>query len=139
MDMIGQRCKQSAAGLAGGLRAADDLWCRIRAVLVRQHPALLVILASLQLRGRRGAPLPTRPTDCMKTIQIRDVPDDVHEQLHRRAQEAGTSIVEFLRNELRAIAGQVPVSGVLRRAERRDGGVSADAVIAAVRSARESA
>jgi hypothetical protein len=75
----------------------------------------------------------------LKTIQIRDVPDDVHKQLHRHAEDAGMSLVKFLREALKTVANRVPVAGVLSRSERRSGGVSADAVVAAVRSARESA
>ena len=36
----------------------------------------------------------------MATIQIRDVPDDVHRTYHRRAAEAGMSLQEFLLSEL---------------------------------------
>ena len=33
----------------------------------------------------------------MATIQIRDIPDDVHESLQRRAQQAGQSLQSFMR------------------------------------------
>jgi len=36
----------------------------------------------------------------MATIQVRDVPDDVHRTYRRRAAEAGMSLQEFLRAEL---------------------------------------
>jgi len=36
----------------------------------------------------------------MATIQIRDVPDDVHRVYRRRAAAAGMSLQEFLRDEL---------------------------------------
>ncbi|MDX1620320.1 MAG: hypothetical protein R3320_04980 [Nitriliruptorales bacterium] len=36
----------------------------------------------------------------MATIQIRDVPDDVHRTYHRRAAEAGMSLQEYLLAEL---------------------------------------
>ena len=36
----------------------------------------------------------------MATIQIRDVPDDVHRTYRRRAAEAGMSLQEFLLSEL---------------------------------------
>jgi plasmid stability protein len=35
----------------------------------------------------------------MATIQIRNVPDDVHRVYRRRAAEAGMSLQEFLRDE----------------------------------------
>lgn len=36
----------------------------------------------------------------MATIQVRDVPDDVHRVYRRRAAEAGMSLQEFLLSEL---------------------------------------
>ena len=36
----------------------------------------------------------------MATIQIRDVPEDVHRTYHRRAAEAGMSLQEYLLSEL---------------------------------------
>lgn len=36
----------------------------------------------------------------MATIQVRDVPDDVHRTYRRRAAAAGMSLQEFLRKEL---------------------------------------
>jgi len=33
----------------------------------------------------------------MATIQVRDIPDDVHEELQRQAREAGQSLQSFMR------------------------------------------
>ena len=33
----------------------------------------------------------------MATIQVRDIPDDVHEELQRRARESGQSLQAFMR------------------------------------------
>ena len=33
----------------------------------------------------------------MATIQIRDIPDDVHEQLQRQARDAGQSLQAYMR------------------------------------------
>ena len=36
----------------------------------------------------------------MATIQIRDIPDDVHEDLQRQAREAGQSLQAFMRERI---------------------------------------
>ena len=41
---------------------------------------------------------------CMPNIQVRDVPDDVHRELVRRAELAGQSLQQYLEAQLRAIA-----------------------------------
>lgn len=41
-----------------------------------------------------------------RIIQVRDVPDDVHEALARRADLLGQSLSEYLRSELTRIAGR---------------------------------
>jgi plasmid stability protein len=38
------------------------------------------------------------------TIQIRDVPDDVHEELQRRAREAGQSLQAYMREQITSSA-----------------------------------
>ena len=40
----------------------------------------------------------------MATIQIRDVPDDVHEELQRRAREAGQSLQAYMREQITTTA-----------------------------------
>ena len=36
----------------------------------------------------------------MATIQVRDVPDDVHEELQERAREAGQSLQAYMREQI---------------------------------------
>ena len=38
----------------------------------------------------------------MATIQIRDIPDDVHEELQRRARAAGQSLQAYMRDQITA-------------------------------------
>ncbi|HZI97518.1 MAG TPA: hypothetical protein VFD41_08340 [Actinomycetales bacterium] len=60
----------------------------------------------------------------MATIQIRDVPDDVHRVYRRRAAEAGMSLQEYLRAELtRQAATKTPAELVaeVRRRRRIEG------------------
>jgi hypothetical protein len=56
-----------------------------------------------------------------KTIQIRDLDDDVYRVLAARASEAGISVPELLRAEATRIAGRPSVKEWLERTRRRDG------------------
>lgn len=67
-----------------------------------------------------------------KTIQIRDVPDDVYAGLRRRAAEEGTSVPELLRNEAARLAGQPSVRAWLASTQRRSSAIDAPAVVAAL-------
>jgi plasmid stability protein len=75
----------------------------------------------------------------LKTIQIRNVPDDVHRALRMRAAAAGVSLSELALDELTIAATRPPIAEVLRRADARAGGPTTEAVVAAVRSMREGA
>lgn len=72
-----------------------------------------------------------------KTVQVRDVPDDVHAQLRSRAAAAGASLSEYLLRELIELAGRPAVSDVLRRAHERSGGSSTADIVATVRRGRD--
>jgi plasmid stability protein len=54
-------------------------------------------------------------------VQIRDVPDDVHAELRRRAAAAGMSLSDFIKAELQRLARRPSVAEVLDRAARRAG------------------
>jgi hypothetical protein len=56
-----------------------------------------------------------------KTIQIRDVDDDVYEALSQRAAEVGLSVPEFLRRETARIAARPSLAQWLERTRRRGG------------------
>jgi antitoxin FitA len=58
----------------------------------------------------------------MPSVQIKNVPPDVHRVLRRRAAEAGQSLQEFLLAELTHWASQPTMDEVLRRAGDRAGG-----------------
>jgi plasmid stability protein len=73
----------------------------------------------------------------MKTIQVRNVPDDVHRELRTRAAAAGVSLSDYALGELERVAAHPPVADVLARARSRAGGTSADAIVAAVRDGRD--
>jgi hypothetical protein len=59
---------------------------------------------------------------CMPNVQVRDVPDDVHEALIRRAEQAGQSLQQFLATQLAVIAATPTTLDVLDRIERRSKG-----------------
>jgi hypothetical protein len=58
----------------------------------------------------------------MPNLLVRDVPDDVHAGLQRRAERRGQSLQQFLISELRGLAERPAVDEVLGRIERRRGG-----------------
>lgn len=56
-----------------------------------------------------------------KTVQIRDIDDEVYEALAKRAAEVGASVPEFLRREIERLAARPSVSEWLERTRRRPG------------------
>jgi plasmid stability protein len=72
-----------------------------------------------------------------RTIQIRDVPDEVHATLRSRAAAAGQSLSVYLLRELIRVAERPPVADVLVRARARHGGARTRDIVAAVRSGRD--
>ena len=59
---------------------------------------------------------------CMPNVQVRDVPDEVHEALVRRAEHAGQSLQQFLAAQLAMIAATPTLEEILGRIERRPKG-----------------
>ncbi len=72
-----------------------------------------------------------------RSVQIRDVPDDVHSVLRARAAAAGASLSEYLLRELITVADRPEVSDVLRRARERSGGARSSDIVAAIRRNRD--
>jgi plasmid stability protein len=72
-------------------------------------------------------------------VQIRDVPDDVHETLCARAAGAGVSLSEYLLRVLLQLVGRQPRAEVLARAAHRGGRLSFEEAVSAVRASREDA
>lgn len=60
----------------------------------------------------------------VKTIQVRDVPDEIHAELRARAAAAGTSLSDYLLGELERVARRSRNAEVLLRAAQRDWAVS---------------
>jgi plasmid stability protein len=74
----------------------------------------------------------------MPSVQVKDVPDDVHATLRRRAAAAGQSLQEYLLERLTEEAATPTLEEVLDRAGSRSGGsVSFKAAVKAVRAERD--
>jgi hypothetical protein len=58
----------------------------------------------------------------MPNVLVRDVPDEIHAGLQRRAEAAGQSLQQFLAGELTRLATAPTMSDVLERISRRRGG-----------------
>jgi plasmid stability protein len=58
----------------------------------------------------------------MPNVLVRDVPDEIHAELQRRAEAAGQSLQQFLAGELTRLATTPTMSDVLERISRRRGG-----------------
>ena len=58
----------------------------------------------------------------MPNVLVRDVPEDVHAALQRRAEQRGQSLQQYLAGELRKLAERPSVDEVLDRIERHSGG-----------------
>jgi plasmid stability protein len=58
----------------------------------------------------------------MPNLLIRDVPEDIHAALQRRAELRGQSLQQFLSAELKRLAERPSLDEVLDRIERHRGG-----------------
>lgn len=58
----------------------------------------------------------------MPNVLVRDLPDDVHAALQRRAERRGQSLQQYLVGELSRLAQRPSLDEVLDRIERRRGG-----------------
>ncbi len=58
----------------------------------------------------------------MPSVLVRDLPDDVHADLQRRAEAAGQSLQQYLVTELTRLARTPTMTEVLARIGRRTGG-----------------
>jgi hypothetical protein len=66
-----------------------------------------------------------------KTVQIRDLDDQVYAALARRAVDAGLSVPDLLRREAARIAARPSVEEWLARTRRRPSGIDRADVLAA--------
>ncbi len=67
-----------------------------------------------------------------KTLQIRDLDDDVYAALVRHASEAGITVPELLRRHASRLAARPTMNEWLERTERRASDISSDEVLEAL-------
>jgi len=58
----------------------------------------------------------------MPNVVVRDLPDDVHAELQRRARQHGQSLQQYLTEELTRLMARPPMADVLARISSRRGG-----------------
>ncbi len=58
----------------------------------------------------------------MPNVLVRDLPDDVHADLQRRAEALGQSLQQYLASELTRLARTPTMTEVLGRISRHEGG-----------------
>ena len=58
----------------------------------------------------------------MPNVLVRDIPEETHAALQRRAEEQGQSLQQYLAGELRRLAERPTLDEVLERINRRRGG-----------------
>jgi hypothetical protein len=58
----------------------------------------------------------------MPNVLIRDIPEDIHAALQRRAELRGQSLQQYLAGELRRLAERPGIGEVLDRIDRHRGG-----------------
>jgi antitoxin FitA len=73
----------------------------------------------------------------MKMIQIRNVPDELHRRLKARAALEGTSLSEYLRAQIQAVAERPTIGELRQRLESRNRVRSRESASAAVRAERD--
>jgi len=71
-----------------------------------------------------------------KTLQIRDLDDEVYEALRRHAAQAGVSVPELLRREATRLAARPTVEEWLAKTSRRPSGIERSDVVAALDESR---
>ena len=72
-----------------------------------------------------------------KTIQIRNVPDDMHQLLRSRAAAADLSLSDYVLQLIEEVAARPRNAEILRRAGDRGGGIAPGIAAEAVRSGRD--
>lgn len=87
-------------------------------------------------RGLRFDPV-CKHSASMPNVLIRDLPDDVHANLQRRAAAAGQSLQQYLTDELARVAQSPTLAEVIERIEQRSGGrIGFDAAVADLQDER---
>jgi antitoxin FitA len=73
-----------------------------------------------------------------KMLQVRNVPDELHAELRRRAAQAGMSLSDYVLRELRRIAERSPMAEVFARSAALRIPLPMDEVVEGIRDERDS-
>ncbi|MGY1592283.1 FitA-like ribbon-helix-helix domain-containing protein [Geodermatophilus sp. SYSU D00708] len=73
-----------------------------------------------------------------KMLQVRNVPDDLHAELRRRAAAAGVSLSDYVLRELRRVAERSPAAEVFARSASVRIPLPMDEVVEDIRADRDS-
>jgi hypothetical protein len=71
-----------------------------------------------------------------KTVQIRDIDDDVYAALSRRAAEAGLTVPDLLRREAARLAARPSIEEWLERTRRRPSAITQTEIVEALDESR---
>jgi plasmid stability protein len=71
-------------------------------------------------------------------LQVRNVPDDLHAELRRRAAAAGMSLSDYVLRELRRVAERSPMAEVFARSAAMRIPLPMDEVVEGIRAERDS-
>ena len=75
-----------------------------------------------------------------RTLQVRDVPEQLHAELRARAAALDMSLSDYLLGVLRDVASKPPIAETLRRAADREGGrgdVTTEVIVDIIRRCRD--
>lgn len=70
-------------------------------------------------------------------LQVRNVPNEVHEELKRRAKAAGMSLSDYVGKHLRELTEQLTTDEIFAEAERLGGWASGEQILESIREGRE--
>ena len=73
-----------------------------------------------------------------KMIQIRNVPDDVHREITARADKAGMTLSDFLKQELDRIVATPPIEDLMARIRSRQRPDISESIADMIRADRDS-
>ncbi len=72
-----------------------------------------------------------------KMLQVRNVPDDLHEELRRRASAAGMTLSDYVLRELRRVGERSPMAEAFARAAALRIPLPVDEVVEDIRADRD--
>jgi antitoxin FitA len=73
-----------------------------------------------------------------KMIQVRNVPDNVHQVLKIRAAEEGISLSDYIKRDLEELAKQATIEEIAERGHgRRSSGIRTKSILADLREVRK--